>query len=86
MLRIMERHEGIRRLCTRGWVTLAVLDPTTREIAVYRDGAFWPYQPRSRVLPGAASSVDWYRGWRDHLEFAEIRAATVDEGYATPVS
>ena len=28
--------------------------------------------PRPEVLPRAASSVDWYRGWRDHLEFAEI--------------
>jgi uncharacterized protein len=85
MLRIMERHEGIRRLCTHGWVTLAVIDPATREIATFRGGAFEPYRPQSRVLPVAASSVDWYRGWRDHLEFAEIRAATAADGSADPL-
>ena len=52
-----------------------MIDPTTREIALYRDGAFHPYRPQSRVLPAARSSVDWYRGWRDHLEFAEIGGA-----------
>ena len=72
MLRIMDRNEGIGRLCRNGWVQLAVLDPETREISVFQDGAFRPYQPQAAVLPQAASSVDWYRGWRDHLEFAEI--------------
>ena len=37
--------------------------------------------PRPSVLPAAASSVDWYRGWRDHLEFAEI-----DDPRVTPHS
>ena len=49
-----------------------LIHPETREIRVYRDGRFVPYQPQATVLPKAASSVDWYRGWRDHLEFAEI--------------
>jgi hypothetical protein len=49
-----------------------VLEPEGRAISVYQDGAFRPYQPQAEVLPKAASSVDWYRGWRDHLEFAEI--------------
>lgn len=71
--RIMGRNAGIRRLCDHGWVSLAIIDPRTHEIAVYRDGAFEPYRVRSHVLPRAASSVDWYRGWRDHLEFASIR-------------
>ena len=74
MLRIMGRNEGIRRLCGHGWVSLALIDPSTHEISVFDDGAFRPYRPRSGVLPRAASSVDWYRGWRDHLEFAEIEA------------
>jgi uncharacterized protein YbcC (UPF0753/DUF2309 family) len=75
MLRIMGKHEGIRRLCAHGWITLAVLDPQTREISLFRDGAFRPYRPQSAELPRAASSVDWYRGWRDHLEFARIGPA-----------
>jgi uncharacterized protein YbcC (UPF0753/DUF2309 family) len=72
MLRIMERNEGIHRLCVNGWVTLALVDPKTQAISVFRDGTFQPYRPQSQVLPRAASSVEWYRGWRDHLDFAEI--------------
>jgi uncharacterized protein len=72
MLRIMERNEGIRRLCLHGWVTLTLIDPQSKAISVFRDGRFQPYAPHAQELPRAASSVDWYRGWRDHLEFAEI--------------
>jgi len=72
MLRIMDRNEGIGRLCRNGWVLLATIHPVTREIRVYRGGAFHPYEPQSSVLPRATSSAEWYRGWRDHLEFAEI--------------
>jgi uncharacterized protein YbcC (UPF0753/DUF2309 family) len=72
MLRIMGRNEGIRRLCAHGWINLTVIDPQTRAVSVFRDGAFRPYRLQSHELPRAASSVDWYRGWRDNLEFAEI--------------
>jgi uncharacterized protein YbcC (UPF0753/DUF2309 family) len=72
MLRIIERNEGIGRLCRNGWIQLAVIDPTTRRVSVFEAGAFRPYEPQASVLPRASSSVDWYRGWREHLEFAEI--------------
>ena len=47
-------------------------DPAAPAIKVYRDGAFHDYQPQAEQLPRASSSIEWYRGWRDHLEFAEI--------------
>jgi uncharacterized protein YbcC (UPF0753/DUF2309 family) len=72
MLSIIDRNAAIGRLCRNGWVQLAVLHPETRAVSTYEDGAFRPYRPRASVLPKAASSVDWYRGWREHLEFAEI--------------
>ncbi len=72
MRSIMDREEAIGRLVRNGWVQLAVLDPGSPAVLVYRDGQFRPYTPRADRLPRAASSVDWYRGWRDHLEFAEI--------------
>jgi uncharacterized protein YbcC (UPF0753/DUF2309 family) len=81
MLRIMERNPGIGRLCRNGWIELTVLHPETREISNFRGGEFRPYRPRATVLPRAASSVDWYRGWRDHLEFATIEPGT---GGSTP--
>ncbi len=54
--------------------TPAEIYPVAKRSANYRDGAFVPYEPTTDHLPRAASSVDWYRGWRDHLEFARIEA------------
>ncbi len=72
VLRIMERNELIGRMVRNGWVRFAVLDPASDAIHLYDGGEFRPYTPRSASLPTAAASVDWYRGWRDHLEFARI--------------
>ena len=72
MTRIMDRNPPIGRLCHNGWVQLALVHPRTREVSIFLGGRFLPYQPRATVLPQAVSSVDWYRGCRDHLEFAEI--------------
>jgi uncharacterized protein YbcC (UPF0753/DUF2309 family) len=74
MTRIMDSTPGIGRLCRNGWVRLAVQDPETYEISLFEGGEFRPYRPQATVLPRASSSVEWYRGWRDHLEFAEIGA------------
>ncbi len=74
MLRIMDRNEGIGRLCRNEWIQLAVLHPETRKISVFHNGVFEPYEAQAKALPQAASSVDWYRGWRDHLEFSQIAA------------
>ncbi len=74
MLRIMSRIEVIGRMARNGWVQLATQDPETAKLQVFRDGAFHDYIPQAETLPHAASSVDWYRGWREHLEFAEISA------------
>ncbi len=72
MLRILERNPGIHRLCRNGWVHLSVIHPTTRMISVYRHGRFEDYVSQTTFLARAATSADWYRGWRDHLEFAKI--------------
>ncbi len=72
MNRIMEREPAIARLCKNGWILLSLIDPATRAVSVFQDGTFHPYTPQASALPQAPSSVDWYRGWRDHLEFAEV--------------
>ncbi|HEY2158401.1 MAG TPA: DUF2309 domain-containing protein [Isosphaeraceae bacterium] len=72
MIQIMDRNEMIGRLCRNGWVLLALIHPETRALSVFRGGSFETYEPQASALPRAASSVDWYRGWREHLEFAEI--------------
>jgi uncharacterized protein YbcC (UPF0753/DUF2309 family) len=69
---VLDRHPPLARLVRNEWVRLALLDPDSPAIRVYRDGDFRPYDPEAAELPRAASSVDWYRGWRDHLWFAAI--------------
>ena len=69
---ILRRNPTIGKLVRNEWVQLATLAPDSSQIDVYRRGAFEPYVPQATELPQVASSVDWYRGWRDHLEFAEI--------------
>lgn len=73
MQRIIDANAGIRRLVEGDWIRLAVIDPKTSTIHYYRDGQFEIYSPESDELPEAASSIAWYRGWRDHLGFASIR-------------
>ena len=72
MLSIMERNPTVGGLCRHEWVQLAVVDPHTSAMHVYREGVFSPYRLRSDALPRVPSSADWYRGWRDHLGLAAI--------------
>jgi uncharacterized protein YbcC (UPF0753/DUF2309 family) len=72
LLKVMGRNEVIGRMIRNEWVQLAVLDPHSDRLQGYHDGRFHEYRPRAGELPRVKSSVDWYRGWRDHLEFAQI--------------
>jgi uncharacterized protein YbcC (UPF0753/DUF2309 family) len=74
MLRILDRNESIGRLCRNDWMLLATLDPESSSIHLFRNGRFHPYRPETEELPKARSSAEWYRGWRDNLDFASIEA------------
>jgi uncharacterized protein YbcC (UPF0753/DUF2309 family) len=69
---LITRNETISRLVRNGWVQLATLDPDGPAIRMYSNDRFEPYVSSTRELPVAASSTAWYRGWRNHLEFATI--------------
>ena len=69
---IMDRDPLVGKILRNGWSQLALLNPNSNEILVYRQGEFHPYHPDTTELPRATSSLDWYRGQREHLEFAEI--------------
>lgn len=75
MLSIMDRHPVIGRLVRNEWVQLAVLHPDPSHVLLFRGGQFEPYKVESAELPTVERSVDWYRGWRDHLGFASVLAA-----------
>ncbi|TWU43650.1 hypothetical protein Poly51_62610 [Rubripirellula tenax] len=70
LLSIMDRHEGIGRLCRGNWVQVAVLDHESSSIQVYRNGEFVPFTPDATKLPSAKDSVAWFRGHRENLPFA----------------
>jgi uncharacterized protein len=72
MTSIMDRNAGIGRLCRNDWVQLATLDPKSAKIHLFRNGEFAEYRPETKELPKVSSWVEWYRGWRDHLGFAEL--------------
>jgi uncharacterized protein YbcC (UPF0753/DUF2309 family) len=72
MVDIMNRNPTVSNILRNGWAQLAVLSPDSDEIFVFRNNEFEKYVPEAAELPKAATSIDWYRGWRDHLEFAEI--------------
>jgi len=74
--RIMDSHPVIGRLCRNEWVQLATLDPHDSRIHIYRGHRFEPYYPETSDLPQVHSSVDWYRGWRDCLGYAQVREKT----------
>ncbi len=71
VLRVVEANPALQRLFGHGWVQLAALDPRTGEVRLLRGGAFSHYAPEQTELPQAESSAAWYRGWREHLEFAQ---------------
>ncbi|MBY0233161.1 MAG: DUF2309 domain-containing protein, partial [Gemmataceae bacterium] len=70
LLGIMDRNPAIAADIRNGWVQLAVLDPSSAQVRLFDGTGFRDHAPEAAALPRAASSVDWYRGWRDHLDFA----------------
>jgi uncharacterized protein YbcC (UPF0753/DUF2309 family) len=73
LLQVMERNATVRNILHHGWSQLCLLDPHSAAIVRYENGRFEPYVPGLKHLPTAPSSLDWYRGWRDHLSFAAIQ-------------
>jgi uncharacterized protein YbcC (UPF0753/DUF2309 family) len=74
ILDVLARNPALSQLVHNSWLQLAVLDPRSAQIQLFRDHRFEPYQPETSSLPVVKSSLDWYRGWRDHLGFASIVA------------
>lgn len=70
--KIMNRNPLVGRIIRNGWIQLTLLDPYSSKILVYSRGKYEPYEPQTAELPKAESSFEWYRGWREHLGFAQI--------------
>ena len=70
--KIMQRNPTVGNILRNGWVQLALLDPDTTQMSLYQNGEYVPYTPSIQELPHAKSSVAWFQGWREHMDFAEI--------------
>ena len=79
MLSIMERNEGIARLCRGCWSHLAVIDAETSQIQVFQDGTFKSFSMSDEELPQVSSSLECYEGNRDHLPFISIAESEVSQ-------
>lgn len=64
---LMEANEGVRKLVKNGWVRLAVIDPTTRDIEMYEDGAFRKLAPGTAPLASYPTSRSYYDKHAGHL-------------------
>lgn len=75
ILSIMQSNATIGRLCRGEWIHLAVINPATSAIQVYRGGKFEPYEAGSCYLAEASSSLQCYQGSRENLPFYSIAKA-----------
>ncbi|MEZ5942049.1 MAG: DUF2309 domain-containing protein [Planctomycetaceae bacterium] len=78
MRSIMARNAVIDRLIRGAWVHLAVIDPVTSEVQVFKNGEFQVYQPSGAKLNEVGSSLECYEGSRDHLPFFSIHETEVE--------
>ena len=72
MLGVLERNPMMMQMASRGGCSWRSSTRTRRRSRCSATVASSDYVPEAAHLPRAAGSIDWYRGWRDHLEFAEI--------------
>ncbi|MDG3006220.1 DUF2309 domain-containing protein [Paludisphaera mucosa] len=72
LTRVLEANDFMIQMVRNGWVRIATLDPEASVLHQFRGDGFERYDGAVPDLPKAPSSVDWYRGCRDHLGFASI--------------
>ncbi len=74
IMKIMRRNPTVGNILRNGWSQLALLDPDSSQVQLFQDGKFVPYVPSMNELAQAKTSADWFQGWREHVDFAEIDA------------
>ncbi len=74
LLAIFKRNPVIQRMVFNQWVQVATLDPNSSKIELFQNGEFVPYVPSGTQLDQVDQSIEWYRGFRGHIGFAQIHA------------
>ncbi|HEY3835439.1 MAG TPA: DUF2309 domain-containing protein [Bryobacteraceae bacterium] len=75
MAKVIHADPAIRKLVENRWFRLAVIDPDSGCVQVYRAGGFEEFDEALDRLPVALSSSEWYNGKSDHLDMAWIQPA-----------
>lgn len=75
MLSIIAGNPVIRQMVEGRWVQVATMNGESCEMHLFQQGRFVPHHPETTELQRAPSSAAWYRGWRGHLDFAQIDGA-----------
>jgi uncharacterized protein YbcC (UPF0753/DUF2309 family) len=74
VLRAFHANPLLREFLENRWIRLATVDPDhAQTVHAYRGGGEWEcIEGNDELLGKAVSSLDWYRGKRDHLPVARI--------------
>ncbi len=72
MHRIIEENPQIKQMVENNWVQLATFEIESGTIQRYVNGNFQKWTSMKTELPRVRSSMEWYQGKREHLEFAQV--------------
>jgi hypothetical protein len=75
MLKILERCPPLANLCYNNWINLVVLDPESSQANILTGKEFVAYEFSGTPAAKVKSSIDWYRGKRNHLGYPHISNA-----------
>jgi len=70
--KILAEYAPLMRLIGYGWIQFACWEPDSDDLFVFEDGGFRLHEPESDSCPVLPSSIDYYRGHREHLPPARI--------------
>ncbi len=70
--KILADQPGLMKLVKNGWIQFVCWDPDSPDLFVFEKGKPQPYTPESKSFPSASTSLDYYRGHREHLPPAHI--------------
>ena len=72
--KVLERSNQLANICYNGWIRMALIDPASRKMWILQDKDFIPYEPTRTQVPMASSSLKWYEGHREDLDFALLKS------------
>lgn len=77
--RLVEKRPSLAPLVLNEWILLVALDPDSSDLFVFEQGQFKLYIPENSDIPTFSTSVDAYRGNREHLACVRIAKPNIAE-------